>query len=221
MVSKEERIKRTIQIQDVIFTVTGKYDILEEKNGLFTIRDIKTTSVWAYIFGGKDEDYCKQLSIYRWLLSAEKNMNEIAYIDFIFTDWQSSKAKQDPTYPQQRIKAGYQITLMSLEETEKYIKERLELYYKYRNVPDEQLPLCTPEELWQSSDKFAVMKAGAQKATKVCDSADEAQAYINEKSLTKVFIEKRPGKVKRCKYCNVSQFCQSYNYYLANNLVDF
>jgi hypothetical protein len=28
------------------------------------------------------------------LLSAEKNMNDIAYIDFFFTDWQGSKANQ-------------------------------------------------------------------------------------------------------------------------------
>lgn len=219
-VSKENRVSRKVKIGDVEFTVTGKYDILVNENELYTLRDIKTTSVWAYIFGGKDKDYSKQLSIYRWLLSLTYNMNDKAYIDFIFTDWQSSKAKQDKEYPQQRIIPGYEIKLMSLEETEKYIIERLNLYYQHINTPDDQLPACTKEELWAQEDTFAVMKPGNQKATKVCSSKQEADIYIKDKDI-KAFVEFRQGKVKRCKYCPASPFCNAYDYYLANGLIDF
>jgi hypothetical protein len=220
-VTKEQRTTREVQIGDITFTVSGKYDVLTFKEGEWQLRDIKTTSVWAYILGGKDEEYCKQLSIYRWLLSTRHDVKDVAYIDFIFTDWQGSKAKQDKDYPQQRIMASYKIDLMSLEDTEKYIKERLNEYLKHRNTPDEQLPRCIDKELWRTETTFAVMKVGNQKATKVCNSQKEAELYIADKQIQKSFIETRPGKVKRCRYCQSAPYCNQYSYYLANGLVDF
>jgi hypothetical protein len=219
-VTKEQRTTRTIQIEDTTYTVSGKYDVLVFKDDKWILRDIKTTSVWAYILGGKDEEYRKQLSIYRWLLSTRHNVDETAYIDFIFTDWQSSAARNDRDYPQQRIKAGYKIELLSFEDTEKYIKERLTLYHKYRNVPDKELPPCTRTELWASADSFAVMKAGNKRATKVCSSKEEAELYIRDKQVTQSFVEFRQGKIKRCRYCSCFAKCDQFTSYLAQGLID-
>lgn len=206
-VSKETRVSRLMSVGESIYSVTGKYDILEQKeDGTFTLRDVKTTSVWAYIYGGKDEDYRKQLSIYRWLLSIDKNINDVGFIDFFFTDWQSSKAKMDSSYPQQRLAPGYRIELMSVEETEAWIKERLTLVENNKDAHDENLPPCTRSELWMSNDEYAVMKKGAKRATKLCDSREEALAYMKEKEING-FVQLRPAKVKRCNYCPALPFC--------------
>jgi hypothetical protein len=208
-VSKEQRTKRVIEVDGVSFTVTGKYDLLVEENGVHTIRDIKTTSVWAQIYGGKDDDYRAQLSIYRWLLSPTHQINPIAYIDFFFTDWQSSKAKNEENYPSHRIHPGHKIELLSVEETEAIIRAKVKAFLDNEKVPDDQLPLCTPEELWQEEDKFAVYKIGNKKATKLFDNKKDAEAFQTDNKISG-HIQHRPGKVKRCNYCSAAPFCSQF-----------
>lgn len=208
--SKEQRITRVLRVKEIDFTVTGKYDVLQKNgDGTVTIRDIKTTSVWAYIFGGKDEDYRIQLSIYRWLLSQTEEVTSIAFIDFFFTDWQSMKAKTEANYPSQRLKAGYKVDLLSLEDTEKYIVERLTMFLDFRDVEDDDLPDCTPKELWAGVDTWALVKIGNKRATKICDSLADAEAYKNLHS-SDLTIRLRPGKVKRCGYCPVHNHCSQH-----------
>lgn len=219
-VSKEQRISKQIEIDGVNYTISGKYDVLVFENNKWTIRDIKSTSVWAYIFGGKDEDYQKQLSIYRWLLHGRHEVEPVAFIDFIFTDWQSMKAKTEDNYPPQRIHTGYKIDLLSLEDTEKYLRERLKAFFQYKNVSDEALPFCTKEELWASDDSFAVMKPDAKRATKVCASQEEAVGYIADKKI-EASIEFRQGKVKRCKYCSAAPTCSQFKDLQKHNLIDY
>lgn len=219
-VHKEERVFKKLEINGVTYTVAGKYDILTEQNGKWVLRDIKTTSVWAWIFGGKDEDYRKQLSIYRWLLSDKHDVEDAAYIDFFFTDWQSMKAKTEENYPSQRIAPGYKIDLLTLEETEAYVRERLLEIFSQAEVPDSMLPECTDEELWADEDTYAVKKYDAKRATKVCSSKEEAVQYIADKKMTDVRIEFRKGKVKRCKYCPAAPFCSQFFELDQQGLID-
>jgi len=211
-VLKEQRVTKQLLVNGTTYTISGKFDILELQNNKWTIRDIKTTSVWAYIYGGKDDDYSKQLSVYRWLLNNNpllegKELNDIACIDFLFTDWQSSKAKQDPDYPQHRINPGYKINLMTLAETEEYIFGRVSMFDSFRNVKDDDLPACSKEELWSTEDTFAVFSKENKRATKVCSSEQEAQMYIVDKKVKNAYIEFRPAKAKRCKYCAATNHC--------------
>ena len=218
-VQKEQRASRTICVGDVVYTVTGRYDILEDNSdGTFTLRDVKTTSVWAFIFGGKDESYQIQLSIYRWLLSLDKVVTAHGFIDFFFTDWQSMKARQDHKYPQQRIAPGHRITLMSLEETEQWILSRLELIEASKDLSDDDLTACTREELWMSDDKFAVYKRGGKKASKLCDTRQAAEQYIQIKKIAG-HIQHRPAKVKRCNYCSALPFCNQGQSYQKQGLL--
>jgi len=206
--SKEQRVRRNLVVNGTEYTITGKYDLLQEnEDGSVTIRDIKTTSTWAYIYGGKDDDYIKQMSIYRWLLSETyQEIKSTGYIDFFFTDWQKSKARQDDDYPKQRIFPGYGVKLLEPEATEDRIIKKLEVLQEHENTPDDDLPFCTPEELWQTDDTWAVYKNGNKRATKVCDSEDAAYAYKSEKNING-YVQHRPGKVKRCGYCSALPFC--------------
>lgn len=205
-VSKEQRTSRVLTVDNVAYNITGKYDLLIENDGIHTIRDIKTTSVWAYIYGGKDEDYRTQLSIYRWLLSETKQINPVAYIDFFFTDWQSAKARSEDNYPQQRILAGYKIDLLPIDVTEAMIIEKLVLLKQHQETSDDKLPPCTKEELWAEDDTYAVYKIGGKRATRVCDTKDQAEQYQQANNI-KGHIQHRPGKVKRCRYCSARLFC--------------
>lgn len=218
-VSKEQRIKKTIEVDGTVWTVTGKYDLLVHENGVYTIRDIKTTSVWAYIYGGKDEDYKTQLSTYRWLLTPEYNVNPIAYIDFFFTDWQSSKAKTEDKYPPGRLHPGHKIDLLPIDEMEAIIKNKLRELMKYEKTADKDLPECTKKELWAEDDSYAVFKIGNKRATKVCDSKEEAEEYQKNNKISG-YIQHRPGKVKRCKYCSAAPFCKQFERLKDYKLID-
>jgi hypothetical protein len=218
-VSKEVRTFKKITVRGVEFTISGKYDLLEEQNNVHTLRDIKSTSVWAKIHGGKDNDYRAQLSIYRWLLSDTHNINPTAFIDFFFTDWQGSKAKQEPDYPQSRLSPGHPISLASVADTEKAIIRKLEAIVEYSDVPDNDLPLCTDDELWAEEEKFAVYKINNKRATKICDSKIEAERYIRENEMKDTVIQHRPGKVKRCKYCAAAPFCNQFKSLLERKMI--
>jgi hypothetical protein len=208
-VNKEQRVMRKLLIDGVEYTVTGKYDLLVEQDGIHTIRDIKTTSVWTFIYSGKDEDYRTQLSIYRWLLSETHQINPVAYIDFFFTDWQSSKARSEENYPQHRIQPGYKIDLLPIDVAEAMIIEKLILLKEHQETDDDDLPECTDEELWAEKETFAVYKIGGKRATKVCATQDQAEQYQQANNI-KGHIQHRPGKVKRCKYCSSAPFCNQF-----------
>lgn len=217
-VTKEIRTTKKIMVDGVEFTITGKYDLLIEQDGIYTLRDIKSTSVWTKIYGGKDDDYRGQLSIYRWLLSDSYNINPIAYIDFFFTDWQSAKAKQEDNYPSHRIFTGHKIDLLSLEATEAMIREKLKLYLLHKDTSDDDLPECSSEELWAEEDTYALYKIGNKRATKVCATEDAAKQYQQDNNI-KGYIQHRPGKVKRCKYCSAAPFCNQFKRLQEYNLI--
>ena len=80
------------------FIISGKFDLVAEGK----LHDYKSTSVWGWIFGGNEQDYILQASIYRWL-NSEIVTQDTFDIQFIFTDWSQVKANQDKTYPQQRV----------------------------------------------------------------------------------------------------------------------
>jgi len=207
-VTKELRLHRKIQIENIEYTVSGKFDILvTDNNQVATLRDIKTTSVWSYVFGSKDLDYKLQLSIYRWLLlGSDYKVNTVGYIDFFFTDWQSMKARQDNKYPQKKILAGYEIELMSSDEVEAYIQERLSKLENNLQKDDNELDLCTKKELWAGEEVFAIYRNTSSRAAKLCKSYEEAIKYKQDKKIDGR-IERRPPKVRRCSYCAAFPFC--------------
>lgn len=224
-VLKEIRLEHKMLIDGREITIRGKFDILEKQpDGSWTLRDIKTTSVWAFILGGKDDDYCKQMSIYRWLLVNDKTFkytyNDHGFIDFFFTDWQSAKAKTDKEYPKHKINPGYRVKLMSLKDTEAFIKERVRQFVQYENTSEAMLPPCNFKDLWATEEKWAVKKAGATKATKLCDTEAQAKAYMYNKKF-KGLVEYRAPKVKRCKYCSSFPFCQQGQTYASLGQIQF
>jgi hypothetical protein len=66
--------------------------------------------------------------------------------------------------------------------------------------------------MWETPTRYAIMKGTNKRATKVCDTKDQAEQFIKDhKDGKKMKIEIRPGERKRCEdYCDVQIFCKQY-----------
>ena len=192
------------------FIISGKFDFCAEGN----LEDFKSTSVWSYIFGSNNSDYIYQGSIYRWLHPEIITGDKIT-IQYIFTDWSASKAKQDRAYPQSRI-LSKTFPLMSIAETDAFIKGRLKAISSLLGAPQEQLPLCTPDELWQKEAVWKYYKDPDKRvrSTKNFTNPTEAHTRCATDGGTGIVVEV-PGEVVRCRYCDVVGICSQ-----AENLVN-
>ena len=184
-----------------------------------TLEDFKSTGVFSYLKGGNDDNYIKQGSIYRWLVP-EIITSDFIRINQIFTDWSKldSIIKKDRGYPHSRI-ISKKLPLMSYEETDQFIKQRIEELYRFSTMPETELPYCTDEELWRDAPAYKFYtKVDSKRATKVCDTYAEAHAVFMERGATGI-IKEFPGRVKRCAYCDGKTLCTQKNQYIEEGLL--
>lgn len=184
------------------FRVSGKFDFVGEG----FLEDFKTTSVYTYIRGSKDDDYIQQGSIYRWLNPKIITQDKMA-IQFIFTDWSKAKAMADPKYPSQRT-VRKTFDLKPVPETERFVQHKLNQLDQYWHVPEPQLPHCTDVELWRSDPVFKYYKNPdkTSRATKNFDTRQEAYIRLAEDGGKGIVVE-RPGEVTACKFCPGFSLC--------------
>ena len=186
------------------YTISGKFDMILDG----VVHDFKSTSTFAWTKGGKDDDYQLQGSLYRWL-NPDLVTADHMFIEFVFTDWQGFRAKQDRNYPQQRT-VSRRIELMSIEATELWLRKKFDELERFADEPEHLLPRCTDKELWRSdpvwkyySDPKKAQAGG--RATKNFDNAADANLHcLNAKKGVVVEI---PGQVKACGYCPVFDSC--------------
>ena len=195
------------QVGDYI--ISGKYDLVLDG----TLSDYKSTSIWTYIFDSNALKYTQQGSIYKWL-APDRITDTKVDIQFIFTDWSSSQAARDPKYPQSRVLTR-SYPLWSVEQTEQYITDKLSNITRYLDKPQDELPECSADELWESETKFKYFKNPNKmaRATKNYTSLLEAQSRMADDGNVGT-IETVRGEVKACRYCEVSDVCQQ-----ARNLI--
>jgi hypothetical protein len=200
------------------YIIGGKFDAITD--GI--VNDTKSTSAYSWVSGGKTSDFQLQMSIYRWLdangntdieLGPETRFRpriteDYGRINFVFTDWKKIDAITNKAYPARRV-MDKEIQLLSTDEVETWIREKLRLIEKFRNTPEHELPECTPEELWQSEPVWKYYKNPAKtdgRSTKNFDTAAEAYQHLSEQGGVGVVIEV-PGKPKRCDYCPAFDAC--------------
>ena len=199
----EQRAKKTVTVNGKTWTVGGKFDMVAE--GI--VHDNKSTSAYTWVYGGRDEEHQQQGSLYRWL-NPDKITEDFIRINYIFTDWQKSQAKQNPNYPQKRVESK-DIVLLSEAEVQRWVEWKLQLVMKYWDAPERDIPNCTDEELWMSDPKFKYYADPAKtsgRSTKNFDSLLEANAFKAEKGNKGIIITV-PGEPKRCDYCDAFPIC--------------
>ena len=195
------------------YTIGGQFDFV----GDGILEDFKSMGVYGYMMGNKDEDQILQGSIYRWL-NPKIIHADYMLIQQIFTDWSKLDAtiKKGRGYPQKRI-LSKKLKLMSLQETENWVKKRVSLIHSYKDTPESELPLCTKKELWQDDTKYKYYKnpKNTGRSTKNFDDFPSAhQRLMKDKQVG--IIKEFPGLVKRCGYCNAFDLCSQKNEYIKN-----
>lgn len=201
----EQRAYREIEVNGVLYTVGGKFDMVSD--GI--VNDFKSTSVWTWTKGTKDEDYALQGSIYKWL-NPEKIQEDFIRVNFIFTDW-SKMNLRTPNYPQKRVEYK-DVPLMTMNQVEDWIASKLSQIQRYQNMPEERIPECSSEELWRSDPVFkyysdpAKAKDPTARATKNFETLFDANAHLAEKGGKGIVITKL-GEPKACGYCRAFDAC--------------
>lgn len=196
----EVRTFKTIVVNGVTFTLSGKIDLIIEQR----LRDIKKTKVYKYQNPGSAGQWVLQGSIYRWL-NPEKIQHDELVIQYVLLDWSRGLISRDPSYPAHPLPTR-SFRLMGLQETEQWIRNRLALLLKLRDAPDADLPECTDEELWRGSPVYKYYsKPDNKRASKNFDDHGEALNYAASKG--KGVVKIAPGLVRACNYCAAASIC--------------
>lgn len=199
-------------------TIGGKFDLVAEGH----VEDNKSTSAFGWLYGTRDEENVLQGSLYRWIdatLPMPRITEDFIRVNYIFTDWQKAAAKQNPKYPQKRVEHK-DLPLLSITDTELFVKAKLHDLRKAMNLPENQIPECTDEDLWRSDPSYKYyadpLKANdpAARSTKNFTSLAEANAFKAEKG--KGVVKTVPGEVKRCGYCAAAPICEQRKRYFAD-----
>lgn len=200
-----------VEMNDAIgkpWRISGAFDRLACTHAV--LADYKVTSVWAVKDGFKLE-WAQQVNTYAFMLRQHGYWVDRLQIVAILRDWRKSEALRYPdSYPNHQVKV-IDLPMWSDDECLRFIAERVDAHREAR----EALPLCTDAERWGRPTTYAVMRNGNQKATKVCDSLEEAEAYIAanppKKTTDSMRVEARPGEFLRCSaYCAAAPWCSQY-----------
>lgn len=189
------------------FKIGAKLDSIIDRKLL----DVKSTSVYTYLKSRKEEDHALQLSIYRWA-NPDLIDGEYGFIQFVFTDWQKFMTYNDEDYPKTRI-IEQPIKFLSIEETERFIINKLNQIRDLWDKPEEELPECTDKDLWRGETVYKYFSnPDNQKATKNFDT-DKSGAYAHLAEKGKGLIKEVPGQVKACAYCPAYKVCKQKDQY--------
>lgn len=206
------------------YKLSGQADLYNAKEKMIT--DYKTCSVWKVIYNDWD-DYRKQLLMYAWAFRKMGFEVEKGQIVAVIKDHGKTKAKIDSNYPQYPVyKKVFEFTDKDFEEIEIFIKDKFKEISKYENVPDDELPICSPENRFNEGNKYAVKKKTNKRALKVYDNLEEAEKHLSqleykvmdkktgeiEEIRNDYEIEIREGIDKKCSegYCSCCNFCSYY-----------
>ena len=201
------------------YRLTGYADMIDLNRKM--VVDYKSTSVWQYI-NGDFEKYKLQLQMYAYLYYKMTGLFiDKGQIVMFMRDFSKMRSKHEKGgYPERPV-MSIDFDLGTPDEIEQYIIERMELLIKYEQVMDNQLPLCTEKERFNSGDKYAIMKKGNKRAVKLHDTMASANGHLEYLQSTGdgiYSIDIRKGTDTKClEYCSVNIYCDYYKQNYENN----
>lgn len=184
------------------YRVSGKFDFVAEGK----VQDFKSTSVFTYLNQSNAYKYALQGSIYRWL-NPDIITQDTMTIHYVFTDWNKVEAARNKTYPSNRV-LSQEYTLMSLTDTDRYVKSVIDNIDKYKNIPESELPYCTDEDLWRKPTVWKYYKNPnkLERSTKNFNTQSEALIQLVKDNSVGVVKEVK-GQVVACRYCSAFSLC--------------
>jgi hypothetical protein len=193
------------------WSISGAIDLQVVEDDGIIVSDYKTTSAWAVM--NEKIEWEQQLNIYAWLVETVKQRPVKGLsIVAIIRDWSRRDIRENyPPAPLQEIN----INLWTYEEQTYFIRDRIEQHAAALLAVEtnDDLPECTPEQMWEKPMMWAVKKVGGVRAKNVCYTKEEANEKL-ELAGKNHFIEARPGERTRCaNYCSVKDFCGQWKQY--------
>jgi len=201
------------------WSISGAIDLqIINEDGTVTINDYKTCGAWSVM--NEKIDWELQLNIYAWLVEKVKG-DKVSKLEIvaIIRDWSRRDAAVKANYPDAPIKV-IPIQLWSMETREQFIKDRIRIHSNalFDLETGDELPPCTPDQMWEKQTTYAVKKIGNVKARNVCTTEEEAKAKVEEYGKG-YDIEVRKGERTRCSnFCSVAPYCNQYAEYLDQQL---
>ena len=196
--------------------ISGAIDLqIVNEDGSITINDYKTCAAWSVMNEKIDWEY--QLYIYAWLVERVKK-KPISKLEIvaIIRDWNRRDVVSKAGYPDAPIKV-VPIQLWPFEHREKFVQNQITLHSNalFELETGDELPHCTPDQMWEKPTTYAVKKIGGIKARNVCATQEEAAGKIAEYGKD-YEIEVRQGERTRCaNFCSVRDFCSQWKEYEA------
>jgi len=191
--------------------ISGGIDVQRISDSGVKVLDWKVTSA-SKIMYGSHEDWEKQLNVYAYLVQKEKNVEvEGLEICAILRDWKKSDVGKNPKYPESPI-VSISVPLWTFKAQENYIRDRIAAHKEAIRAMEweEDLPHCTPEEMWEKPPSYAVMGPSQQRAVRVYENLEEAKEHASRRP--ELSVEERPGRKIKCEeYCEVSRWCSQFN----------
>lgn len=190
-------------------TISGKFDFVCEGK----LEDIKRTSTYSYIHKTNDKAYVRQGSIYKWL-NQDIITGDSITIQYEFSDWSAHSVKQK-NYPP-HMQMPYKLPLMSVAETNSYITNKVAQLEQCWNLPEEDLPACNSEELWQTNSVWKYYKnpgKSMKRSTANFATSMEANARLALDNNVGLVVEVK-GKARACAYCKAFSICKQKDNYL-------
>ncbi|WP_290870398.1 hypothetical protein [Aquabacterium sp.] len=200
------------------FVIGGKFDAVAEGH----VEDNKSTSAFGWLYGTRDDENQLQGSLYRWIddaLPMPRITEDYMRVNYVFTDWQKSAARTNPNYPQKRVEYK-DINLLTLADTELFVRAKLAALKANKDKPESQLPECTDEELWRSDPQYKYYSNPAKanepgaRSSKNFDNLAEANRHMHDQG--KGVVKTVPGEVKRCPYCPGYDICEQRKQYFPD-----
>ena len=139
--------------------VTGQIDVYDMSDKI--LYDVKTVSAWNLVNGYK-KSWEFQLNVLADLMHMNDWKVKGLAIVAVARDWNARQAADVETYPKHAMTV-VEIPLWKSSIRMKYINQQLSRHFKEKHY-------CTPEERWQSEEKWAVMKHGRKNALKLFDA---------------------------------------------------
>ena len=204
--------KHTLQEERLFATVLGRkisgsFDRYDDG----VLQDWKFVGAWSGRFESRLWEWTKQLNSYAWLLREHGFPVTRLEIVAIYRDWKKTDALRSADYPQRKAEV-IPIPLYAHEEAGQFLKERVQALIDAEDVPDDNLPNCSAEEMWLREIKWALKKKKNKRATKNYETEMEAKKALAEQAKPEEFeVVEKPGARLRCEsYCSASLFCSQH-----------
>lgn len=198
-----------IDVDGERYELSGIFDLYDESTG--TVTDWKVTSVWQVTFGDY-EKWRRQVLFYCWMLRKKGHDARAGEIVAMLRDHSQRKARTERDYPPHPVHVEHwDFSDDDMREQGQAIHDWFLEVKAQESLPDDELTPCSPEQRWHKPDKWAVVKDGNKRATRVFENEDDAEfsrILLEDTTGKKHHIEFREGEDTKCdSYCPVSDFC--------------